>query len=347
MYQNAASIAEQVGGTVEGDPSVIIHRVGSLDKAEPGAIAFYYDPKYLPHLFATRASAVFVNKDFVANQPLSTTLIRVDHPYRAFNTILNHFYQESLPIPSIEFPHFIAADAVIGDDVYIGFNAYIGKGVTIGKGAKIFPHCFIGENSIIGENTILYPQVTVYPKCKIGSRCIIHAGAVIGSDGFGFLKDEKGNNLKIPQLGGVILEDEVEIGANTTIDRATLDETMIRKGVKLDNLVQVAHNTEIGEQTVIASQTGLAGGVKIGKNCMIAGQVGFVGHIQIADQTQIGGQSGISKSITEKGKVLRGAPATDIKTQLRSEALFRRLPELLERIETLEKLLHQQENPQS
>lgn len=336
MRFKSAQIAQFLGGVVEGDPNVEIWQICKIEEGVNGGLSFLANPKYTVYIYETLASAVLVSHQFVPEKPLSTTLIRVDDPYNAFTKLLELYQQQSLQSKKgIEQPAFIAQGVVIPESAYVGAFAYIGAGATIGENAKIFPHTYIGENVHIGNNTVVYSGAKIYDYCVVGKHCIIHSGVVIGSDGFGFAPQTDGSYKKIPQTGNVILEDGVEIGSNTTIDRATLGSTIIHQGVKLDNLIQIAHNVEIGDHTVIAAQTGISGSTKLGKFCLVGGQVGIVGHLRIANKTQIGAKAGISNHIKEENTAWRGAPAQNYKKQLRTEVLLRKLPELFEELNAL------------
>jgi UDP-3-O-[3-hydroxymyristoyl] glucosamine N-acyltransferase len=337
MKYKVGDIAKMVGAVVEGDPEQWINRLAKIEEGSPGSITFLANPKYESHIYGTLASAVIVGLDFEPKQPLQPTLLRVQNPYLAFTQLLQHFMQFVQDKSGIEQPCHIAETAQVGRDVYIGAFAYIGNGAVIGDGAKIYPHSYIGDYVTVGDRSVVHPNASIYFGCVVGMDCIVHSGAVIGSDGFGFAPMPDGRFQKIPHTGIVRLEDHVEIGAGCTIDRATLGETVIRRGAKLDNLIQVAHNVEIGENTVIAAQAGISGSTKIGKNCMIGGQVGIVGHIRLADGTRIGAQAGVSKSVEEQGRSLRGSPAQEYQQQLRSEAVFRNLDSLDKRVLRLEK----------
>jgi UDP-3-O-[3-hydroxymyristoyl] glucosamine N-acyltransferase len=336
MLLKSIEIAEMYNGEVYGDGNITVQTLCTIEDGKENGLAFLANPKYLPYLYKTQAAAVLVSKDFLPDKPLHTTLIKVDNPYTVFTDILNRYFNKKIELKGISSKACIDETAQIGEDVYIDNNVRIGKGVIIHNKVKIFANSFIGDYSVIGENTVIHANVSIYDQTLIGKNCIIHSGTVIGADGFGFAPQKDGTFTKIPQIGNVIIHDNVEIGANTCIDRATLGSTIIGSGVKIDNLVQIAHNCVIGENTVIAAQSGISGSTKIGKNCMIGGQVGIVGHIQIADGTQIGAQSGVSKTIKNKGSILRGSPAQDIKAQLKLEALIRQLPELYEKIQELE-----------
>jgi|MCU0419111.1 UDP-3-O-[3-hydroxymyristoyl] glucosamine N-acyltransferase len=314
--------------------------LGKIQDAKPGHIAFLSNPKYEQYLYTTQATAVIVKKDFVAKKEVTTTLILVDDPYSSFTVLLEEYHKLiSFQKNGVEEPSAIGKNCALGTGLYRGAFSYVGDHVTLGNNVKIYPHVFVGDNVVIGDNTILHPNVKLYGGTRIGKNCVIHAGTVIGSDGFGFAPQGDGTYKTIPQLGNVIIEDNVTIGANTVIDCATLfgDSTIIRQGVKLDNLIQIAHNVEVGKNTVIAAQAGVSGSTKVGENAMIAGQVGIAGHLVIANRTQIGAQAGISKSIKDEGQQIIGYPAFDIKDYFRSYAVFKRLPELNDRLRELEK----------
>ncbi|MEW6773186.1 MAG: UDP-3-O-(3-hydroxymyristoyl)glucosamine N-acyltransferase [Bacteroidota bacterium] len=336
-------IAQLLGAEVEGDASVQINNICKIEEGVPNAITFLANPQYEPYIYETKASAVIVSKSFQPQKELKyrPTLIRVEQPYQAFAQLLN-FYQQYIKDNKVgeESPVFKGKNVAIGENCYIGAFVYLGNNVKIGKNTKIYPHTYIGDNVSIGDDTCIYAGVKIYHDCKIGNNVTIHAGTVIGSDGFGFAPNQENVYSKIPQLGNVVIEDDVEIGANCAIDRATIGSTIIRKGVKLDNLIQVAHNVEIGENTVIASQSGIAGSTKIGKNCMIGGQVGIIGHLKIADGTKIAAQSGIGNNVEESNVVLQGSPAFAVGDYQRSYVLFKKLPELYKKIQELSKKLN-------
>ncbi len=338
MEFTVQEIAQLLGGKVIGDATAKVHTVAKIQEATPGTIAFLANLKYENYLYSTQASAVLVSEGFTPKQPLETTaLIVVKDAYVAFSTLLEEYQRlMSLQKVGVEQPSFRSESAQIGDRPYIGAFAYIGHNVRIGNHCKIYPHVYIGDNVTIGDHTVLYPGVKIYADSQVGSYCTIHAGAVIGSDGFGFAPQEDGTYKTIPQVGNVVIEDHVDIGANTTIDCATMGSTLLKSGVKIDNLVQIAHNVTVKENTVIASQTGISGSATLGKNNVLAGQVGIVGHIELPDFTTIGAQSGIMTPPKENGKILLGSPALEHKDQLRSLALFRRLPDFKKRIEKLE-----------
>ena len=342
MSISAAEIARITGGVVEGNPDLAIKQPAKLEDAHAENLCFFANPKYENQLYGCKAGIVIVPVDFKPSQPIGFTLIRHFNPYYAFCMVLDKFFNPNIHKTGIEHGSFVNPDATLGNDIYVGSGAYIDEGASIGDLSRIYPQVFIGRNVKVGSNTILYPGVKVYPGCVIGDNCIVHAGTVIGSDGFGFAPIGD-SYAKIPQIGNVVIEDDVEIGSNCSIDRATMGSTIIRKGVKLDNLIQVAHNAEIGANTVIAAQTGVSGSTKIGANCQIGGQVGFVGHISIADKTGIGAQSGVTKAIEEPGTNWIGSPASPLKEQFRSWAAFKKLPELLKELNDLKKDLRNRE----
>lgn len=335
-----AEIARITGAVIEGNAEIEISQPGKLEEADGQTLCFFANPKYETQLYATKAAAVIVPFDFKPSEPISFALIRHANPYFAFCMVLNAWFNPNEPKHGIEDGSIIHSTAILGSDVFVGATAYIEMDAKIGNQTQIYPQVFIGKGVTIGNNCILYPGVKIYAGCKIGHNCIIHAGTVIGSDGFGFAPIGD-TYAKIPQIGNVIVEDDVEIGSNCSIDRATMGSTIIRKGTKLDNLIQVAHNAEIGANTVIASQTGVSGSTKIGANCQIGGQVGFVGHISIADRTGIGAQSGVTKSIEENGTNWIGSPASPIKEQFRSWAAFKKLPDMLNELKQLTRELEQ------
>lgn len=337
MRTTVAELARSLGGTTEGRDDVLIHKLSKIEEADSGSLTFLANPRYEEYMYSTKASAVLVHRNFVPKKPLSISLIRVADPYQSFVKLLRESYHR-LDRVGIESPCHVGKCVHIGQQVYIGPYSYIGDHSILGDRVKIFPQVFIGDNVKIGEDSIIYPGARIMDNCIIGKRCIIHANVVIGSDGFGFApqKDSELAYEKIPQVGNVILEDEVEVGANTAIDRATLGSTIIRKGVKLDNLIQIAHNVEVGENTVIAAQTGIAGSTRIGRRCSLGGQVGIIGHLTIADDVKIAAQSGVGKSITEPGSIVQGSPAFCINDYRKCYVLFRKLPELNVRVQTLE-----------
>jgi len=342
MKINAERIAQLIEGKVEGNGNVEVSSFGKIEEAITGQLAFFANPKYEEFLYTTQASVVLLNDSYELKQPVSATLIRVPDAYIAFAKLLQK-YQELMKsqLKGIQQPSYIDESARFGEDVFIGAFTYIGSNVVVGNNVKLYPGVYIGNDVKIEDNSILHPGVKIYFGCCIGKNVTIHAGTVIGGDGFGFAPQDDGSYKKVPQIGNVIIEDNVEIGCNATIDRATVGSTIIHKGTKLDNLIQIAHNVEIGCDTVIAAQAGVSGSTKIGKNAMIGGQVGIVGHLQIADGAKINAQSGVSKSIKEKNAAVTGSPAYDYTSALRSQALTRNLPQMEKRLAELEKLVQQ------
>lgn len=333
-------VAELIGGSVDGDGAATVNRLEKIEEATAGSIAFLANPKYTPYLYTTQASAVIVKNDFEPEKDLTTNLIRVDDPYTGFAKLLDAYQQMTAKVKlGIETPSFQSESASIGDHVYLGAFSYLGESVKIGENVKIYPNCYIGDEVEIGDNTIIYPGVKIYANCKVGANCVIHAGVVIGSDGFGFAPQADGTYKSIPQTGNVIIEDNVDIGANTTVDCATMGSTVIRSGAKLDNLVQVAHNVEIGKNTAVASQAGISGSARIGENCQIGGQAGITGHLNIADKTIIGPQAGVPKTINQEGQVWFGSPIMEHRDFLRVSVILRNLPNLIARVKELEKKL--------
>ena len=337
MILTAEKISELVDGEIIGNPNTKVKNVSKIEDAKNGDISFLANPKYTEFIYSTNASIIIVSNMFFSDRKINKTLIKVKDPYFSFSKIIEMYSNKSLEKNGISKNSKISENSKISKNVYIGDFTFIGKNVRISKNVKIFPNCFIGENVNIGENTILYPGVKIYHDCNIGKNNIIHSGVVIGADGFGFAANKSTNYTKIKQVGNVITESDVEIGANTTVDRATMGSTIIRKGVKLDNLIQIGHNVEIDENTVIAAQTAIAGSSKIGKRCMIGGQTAINGHIKIADDVKIAGQSGIASSITKNGEIVQGPMAFNIKKFQRSYVIFKKLPELYKRIESLYK----------
>lgn len=336
MEITAQQLAAMVNGTVDGDASTIINNYAKIEEATAGCLTFLANPKYTHHIYTTQASAVLVRKDFVAEQPVTATLIRVDDPYKTLADLLNMVSAQQPAKQGVEEPIHVGQGTTLPDDIYVGAFAYIGDGVTIGKNVKIYPQVYVGDGVSIGDDVILYPGVKIYHGCRIGNRCIVQGGAVIGGDGFGFAPKEDGTYEKIAQVGIVILEDEVEVGANTTIDRATMGATVVKRGAKLDNLIQIAHNVEIGESTVMAAQVGVAGSTKIGKYNMVGGQVGFAGHITVGDKNGIGAQTGVDNSLGS-GKRYLGAPAIPALEFARQVVYMKRLGEMHDDIRTLKK----------
>ena len=339
MKFTAKQISGLVNGAIEGDPDISINKVSKIEEGTPGSISFLSNPLYTHYVYKTEASIVLVNKTFVPEHPVKATLIRVDSAEVAFAKLLEVYNQIKDNKRGISTQCFIAGSARLGENLYVGEFAYIGENTQIGNNVRIHPQVYIGENVRVGNNCTFYPGVKIYRDCVIGNDCTLHSGAVIGSDGFGFAPQSDNNYQKIPQIGNVILEDFVEIGANTTIDRATLGSTIIRKGVKLDNLIQVAHNCEIGENTVIAAQTGISGSTKVGKNCMMAGQVGLAGHLTVADNVKLGAQSGVGSNITEDGAILLGSPAIDFRKSRKNYIHLSNLDEIVKRLNHLEKIV--------
>jgi UDP-3-O-[3-hydroxymyristoyl] glucosamine N-acyltransferase len=335
MNFTATDIAGILHGEIEGDPNVVVSNLAKIEEGKPGTLTFLSNTKYIPYLYSTNSTIVIVDNTFVAEREYTATLIRVEDSRMAFSTLLEYYNQVKMNKTGIDKQVYISESATYGDSPYIGAFAYIGDNVKLGNDVKIYPNVYIGDNVIIGDGTTIYSGVKIYSETEIGKNCNIHSNSVVGSDGFGFAPNSTNEYSKIPQIGNVIIEDYVDVGAGTTIDRATLGSTIIRKGVKLDNQIQVAHNVEIGENTVIAAQSGIAGTTKIGKNCMIGGQVGFVGHIVIGDNVKIAAQSGIASNVAD-GLVVQGSPAIPIKDFLKSYVHFRKLPKLVARIEKIE-----------
>ena len=334
MKVTVQQIADLLNGEVIGNAATEVSDLSKIEEGKPGSLSFLSNPKYVPYIYETKASAVIINKSFVPEHPVQTTLIKVEDAYAAFTKLLEFYNQIKNNKVGIEQPNFVGENTVYGQDIYIGAFAYIGQNCQIGDNVKIYPNCYIGDNVKIADNTTIFAGSKIYADTQIGSRCIIHSGTTIGSDGFGFAPQEDGSYAKVPQTGNVIIEDDVEIGANTTIDRATLGSTIIRQGVKLDNHIQIAHNVEIGAHTVIASQTGIAGSTKIGKYCQIGGQVGIVGHITIGNYVKIQAQSGVNKSLKDND-VVQGSPAINYGDFSKSFVHFRNLPKIVEDIDKL------------
>ena len=337
MEFTAATIAGFLKCEIEGNPDIRVNTVAKIEEGHQGALSFLANPKYEHYIYTTSSSVVLVNKTFIPTGKIDATLIKVDNAYEAFASLLRLVDQARPRKTGIHPTAVIEPTAKIGSDVYIGPFAYIGENCWIGDGCSLYPNVYLGDNTRLGINCTLNPGVIIYHDCVIGEGCIIHAGTVIGSDGFGFAPQSDNEYMKIPQLGNVILEDFVEIGANVTIDRATMGSTIIHKGVKLDNLIQIGHNVEVGENTVMAAQTGISGSTKIGRNCMFGGQAGLAGHIRIANGSKIGAQAGILGDVKEKNSVILGSPAFEIKQFMRSTVIFKKLPELKIRVDSLEK----------
>jgi UDP-3-O-[3-hydroxymyristoyl] glucosamine N-acyltransferase len=335
MKFKAKVIAEFLKGQIEGDPEAEVTDISKIEEGMPGTLSFLSNPKYEKYIYETQASIVLVNKDFKPDNPVKATLIRVENAYESFASLLELYQQAKPPKTGIHKFASIHENVKLGENIYVGEYTVIENNAVIGSNVKIYPQVYIGENVIIGDNTLIYPGVKIYEGCRIGKNCVLHGGVIIGADGFGFAPQSDNNYRKIPQIGIVILEDDVEIGANTCVDRATMGSTIIHRGVKLDNLIQIAHNVEIGENTVMAAQTGIAGSTKIGKNCMFAAQVGLVGHINVGNNVKLGGQSGILKDIKD-GEILQGSPAIPFKDFWKSSAIFIKLPELRHQLMQLE-----------
>ena len=342
MQFTAAQISILIDGKIEGNADAAVSSFGKIEEAADGQLTFLANPKYEDYLYTTNASIAIVNESYQLKAPVKPTLIRVKDAYTGFALLLSK-YQElaTQQMKGIQQPSYIAASAKVAEDVYVGAFSYIGEHVKVGSRTKVFPGAYIGDNVIIGDNCIIHPGVRIYHDCVLGNNVTIHAGTIVGSDGFGFAPQADGSFKKVPQIGNVVIEDNVEIGANTTIDRATMGSTCIRAGAKLDNLIQIAHNVEVGNSTVIAAQAGVSGSTKIGNNVMIGGQAGLVGHIQVADGSKINAQSGVSKSLKDPYTTVTGSPAADYTSALRSQAVFRNLPELEKRIYELEKIIKQ------
>lgn len=332
--------AEQIAGILEGEvignPNAEVYKLSKIEEGTEGSLTFLANPKYQNYIYSTQATITIVNASFEPEQEIATTLIKVDDAYKSFSKLLEYYNQVKLMKSGIEQPSVVSENVTYGEHLYLGSFCYIGKNVKIGNNVKIYPNTFIGDNVVIGDNCVFFAGVRVYSETEIGNNCTIHSGSIIGSDGFGFAPSEDGTFSKIPQIGNVILEDNVDVGACTTIDRATLGSTIIKKGVKLDNQIQIAHNVEIGENTVIASQTGIAGSTKIGKNCMIGGQVGIVGHITIGNDVRIQAQSGIGKSLKD-GETVQGSPAFNYNDFSKSFVHFRNLPKIVSDLDNLKK----------
>ncbi|CAL2081322.1 UDP-3-O-acylglucosamine N-acyltransferase [Tenacibaculum sp. 190524A02b] len=341
MKFKAEQIAEILEGEIVGNPEVEVSKLSKIEEGEEGSLTFLSNPKYNSYIYSTKASIAIVNKSFIPDKEIETTLIKVDDAYKSFSKLLAFYNEVKNNKTGREEPHFLASSSKIGENEYIGAYVYIGENVTIGNNVKIYPNSYIGDNVVIGDNCVIFSGVKIYSESVIGINCKIHSGCVIGSDGFGFAPDESGIYKAVPQIGNVIIEDNVDIGANSTIDRATLGSTIIREGVKLDNQIQIAHNVEIGKHTVIASQTGIAGSTKIGEHCMIGGQVGIVGHIIIGNNVKIQAQSGIGRSLKD-GDVVQGTPAFSYSDYNKSYVHFKNLPNIATTIHKLEKELNTQ-----
>lgn len=336
MKFTAEQIAGILEGVVEGNPQVEVSKLSKIEEGEEGALTFLANPKYTHYIYSTKASIAIVNNTFKPEQVLSCTLIKVEDAYKAFSKLLEYYNQVKLNKSGIEQPSYISENVKKGDNIYIGAFTYIGNNVTLGDNVKIFPSSYIGDNVSIADDTVVFSGAKIYSESVIGKNCVINSGAIIGADGFGFAPDENGEYSKVPQIGNVILEDFVDVGAATTIDRATLGSTIIRRGVKLDNQIQIAHNVEIGKNTVIAAQTGVAGSTKIGENCQIGGQVGIVGHITIGNNVKIQAQSGIGRNVKDN-EILQGSPALSYGDFNKSYVYFKNLPKIVKTVNDLEK----------
>ncbi len=346
MEFTVQQIAEVLGGTVEGDATAQVRRLAKIEEAQAGALSFLANLKYEPHLYTTGATAVIVSQTFAPRQPVGAALIRVEDPYLSFSQLLE-FYQQTTRTGKrgVEQPSYAAGSAELGEDGYRGAFSYVGENCVIGRNVLIFPHAYIGDRTRIGDNTIIYAGAKLYPDTVVGRSCVIHSGAVLGADGFGFAPQPDGSYRPIPQIGNVVLEDNVSIGANATIDCATMGSTIVREGSKIDNLVMLAHNVEVGRHTVIAAQTGLAGSSKVGDYCVLAGQVGLAGHVSLANKTTVGAQSGVGKTVRREGQVLQGSTAFDFKQNQKAQIIYRQLPELEQRLRAVEARLSAPEKP--
>ncbi len=343
MVFTASQIAGILEGVVEGNPEIAVHKLAKIEEGEKGSLTFLANPKYTPFIYTTKASITIVNKDFTPEQHLATTLIKVEDAYESFSKLLEYYDQVKNTKTGIENPVFIAESATYGEGLYLGAFAYVSENVVMGKNVKIYPNAYVGDNVQLGDNVIIFSGAKVYSETIVGHNCVIQSGAIIGADGFGFAPNKNGTFNKIPQTGNVILEDDVDVGAGTTIDRATMGSTILRKGVKLDNQIQIAHNVEIGEHTVIAAQTGVAGSTKIGRHCMIGGQVGIVGHITIGDNVRIQAQSGIGRNIKDN-EILQGSPALNYGDYNKSYVHFKNLPKIVNQLHDLDKKIKSDNN---
>ena len=344
MEFTAQQIADFLGGIIQGNPSVKVSDFSKIEEGKPGTLSFLSNPKYSQYIYDSQASVILVNKDFQPERKVQSTLILVDDAYQSLARLLTLVDQTKPRKTGISTMAYISERAVIGENAYIAPFVYIGDHVTIGKNVSLHPHCCLEDGAKLGENVILFSGVKIYYNCVIGNNCTLHSGSVIGSDGFGFAPTEDGSYKKIPQMGNVVLEDNIEIGANTVVDRATLGSTIVRQGVKIDNLVQIAHNVEVGTNTVIAAQTGISGSTKLGKQCVLAGQVGIAGHLHIADGTIFGAQSGVPNNIKKPNQVFQGYPAVPVMTFHRASVVYKNLPELQKTVYALEKKIQELEN---
>ena len=341
MKFTAQQIADILEGEVVGNPNEEVSKLSKIEEGEEGSLTFLSNPKYNPFLYTTNASIAIVNNSFQLEKEISTTLIKVEDAYKAFSKILEFYNEVKNNKLGREEPHFISDSAKIGEHEYLGAFSYIGENVVIGTNVKVYPNCYIGDNTVIGDNCVIFSGVKIYSETQIGNNCKIHSGCIIGSDGFGFAPTKEGEYKAIPQIGNVIIEDNVDIGSASTIDRATLGSTIIRQGVKLDNQIQIAHNVEVGKNTVIAAQTGVAGSTKIGENCMIGGQVGFAGHITVGNNVKIQGQTGVTRSLKD-GEKVQGTPVMNYTDYSKSYVYFRNLPKIAASVNKMEKELNTQ-----
>ncbi len=342
MIFTATQIAGILNGEIDGDETVEVSKLAKIEEGTKGSLTFLSNPKYTQYIYSTDASITIVDKNFEAESSIKTTLIRVDDAYKAFSQLLEYYNMVKMNKTGIESPSFISETATYGDNLYLGAFSYLGENVSLGVNAKIFPNVYIGDNVTIGDNVVVFAGAKIYSETIIGDNCVIHSGAIVGADGFGFTPNEKGEYSKVPQTGNVIIEDNVDVGAGTTIDRATLGSTVIRRGVKLDNQIQIAHNVEIGEHTAIAAQTGIAGSTKIGKHCLIGGQVGIAGHLVIGNKVRIQAQSGIGRNIKD-GEAIQGSPALGYSDFNKSYVHFKNLPKIVDKIYKLEKKINKNE----
>lgn len=339
MIFTATQIAEILNGEILGNPDIAVTKLSKIEEGSEGCLTFLSNPKYQNYIYTTKASITIVNKTFVAEQKIETTLIKVDDAYESFSKLLEYYDQVKNNKKGIEQPSIISDSAIYGENLYLGSFGYVGANVKIGNNVKIYPNSFVGDNVVLGDNVTIYSGVKIYSESVIGDGCIFHSGCIIGSDGFGFAPLQDGTYSKIPQIGNVIIENNVSVGANTTIDRATMGSTIIRKGVKLDNQIQIAHNVEIDENTVIAAQTGVAGSTKIGKNCLIGGQVGIAGHLTIGNNVRIQAQSGVGRNIKDN-EILQGSPAFGYTDFSKSYVHFKNLPKIISEFENVKKNLN-------
>ncbi|MCK5678591.1 MAG: UDP-3-O-(3-hydroxymyristoyl)glucosamine N-acyltransferase [Flavobacteriaceae bacterium] len=342
MKFTATQISEILNGEIDGNINEVVYKLSKIEEGEKGSLTFLSNPKYQSFLYTTEASIAIVNKDFIPEKEITTTLIKVDDAYQAFTKLLEYYNEIKLHKSGIETPNFIHENTKLGNDIYIGAFTYISQNVFIGDNVKIYPNVFIGDNVTIGNDTTIFAGAKIYSESQIGKNCTFHSGVIIGCDGFGFVPNEKGEYNKVPQIGNVIIEDNVDIGSGTTIDRATLGSTIIRKGVKLDNQIQIAHNVEVGNNTVIAAQAGVAGSTKIGKNCQIGGQVGIVGHISIGNNVRIQAQSGIGRSLKDN-EIVQGSPALPYSDYNKSYVHFKNLSKLVNKVDELDKKIKTKE----